>query len=814
MKQAFKNVDVYLGAMTGVNAGVFDARVWVLVPQIVQTDFRKGGGWDIETKWLGKLPEWDWSTKGVDPLVQAVAAEDSGEAVPMLLAADPYAAENGGTNTQIIEVNANPGETPYILLAFENTVTEQQIKDALTIKKNNQDIAINWVDDGGQRDPNSAINADTDILKNKNDEQEYRMAMLRLSEGGTYEVNTNSLTLVTDKSCGVAITPFESLVLNLNDYQLSGEIKYAETGTEYVLRTYLANAEGGADYLVEEQIVADPENIAVNIPESGTLAPTGEYYVTSFLMTEKETDLDGDGVMEKALAAIDSNQFNSKISYTNTKQPESPAHVNLEAAGNEVMRAEWQQVDNADGYRVTIYQQQNGGWVDTGFGYELNKETTSIDMALTVGGEETAESKNLSANETYKVGVSAYTQTEDGAKYYSAETESSGVFLPEYTPLNLALSVNGKDCTPDENGVYHAYVGGSSNSLAVTCAESESITVTRMDTDAPLTSDGANTFAIPDFTGTLMLRVNGVKGKDVTGVFLLVSRDTTAPVLTLSAPIFYADRAAGSYQITGTADAGSEVLYGENNESVYAAGDGSFAIQGTLEERQDGDALYIRAQDSAGNLSARQLALVARQAETYAVTVTTDGNGTASADLAAAAAGTNISLSATPNTGYHFKEWQVVSGGVTIENDKFTMPDGNVEIKAIFEKDAAPATPAPTATPKPESSPTPAPAATAKPNSSTPPAPAAAAKPDSSTPPAPAAAAKPNSSPTPAPVATAKPESSPALAPTATAKPDSSPTPAPTAPATKLPVWWVALPIVGGVALAGVFVMRKKKRRR
>lgn len=828
MKQAFKNVDVYLGAMTGVNAGVFDARVWVLVPQIVQTDFRKGGGWDIETKWLGKLPEWDWSTKGVDPLVQAVAAEDSGEAVPMLLAADPYAAENGGTNTQIIEVNANPGETPYILLAFENTVTEQQIKDALTIKKNNQDIAINWVDDGGQRDPNSAINADTDILKNKNDEQEYRMAMLRLSEGGTYEVNTNSLTLVTDKSCGVAITPFESLVLNLNDYQLSGEIKYAETGTEYVLRTYLANAEGGADYLVEEQIVADPENIAVNIPESGTLAPTGEYYVTSFLMTEKETDLDGDGVMEKALAAIDSNQFNSKISYTNTKQPESPAHVNLEAAGNEVMRAEWQQVDNADGYRVTIYQQQNGGWVDTGFGYDLDNKTTSIDMALTVGGEETEESKNLTANQTYKVSVSAYTQTEDGAKYYSAETESSGVFLPEYTPLNLALSVNGTACAPDENGVYHAYVGGGSNTLTVTCAEADSITVTRMDTDVALTPDGSNSFAIPDFTGTLMLRVNGVKGKDMTGVFLLVSRDTTAPVLTLSAPVFYADRAAGSYQITGTADAGSKILCGENNESVYAAGDGSFAIQGTLEERQDGDALYIRAQDSAGNLSARQLALVVRQTETYAVTVTTDGNGTASADLAAAAAGTNISLNATPNTGYHFKEWQIVSGGVTIENDKFIMPDGDVEIKAIFEKDAAPATPAPTATPKPESSPTPAPAATAKPNgsptpapaatakpnSSPTPAPAAAAKPDSSTPPAPAAAAKPNSSPTPAPAATAKPESSPALAPTATAKPDSSPTPAPTAPATKLPVWWVALPIVGGVALAGVFVMRKKKRRR
>lgn len=229
-----------------------------------------------------------------------------------------------------------------------------------------------------------------------------------------------------------------------------------------------------------------------------------------------------------------------------------------------------------------------------------------------------------------------------------------------------------------------------------------------------------------------------------------------------------------------------EVNTFKGEESVYAAGDGSFTVQGALAEGETSDALYIRAQDSAGNLSAWQSALVARQAQTYAVTVTTDGNGTASADLTAAAAGTNISLSATPNAGYHFKEWQVVSGGVTIENDKFTMPDGNVEIKAIFEKDAAPATPAPTATGKPSSSQTPAPAAPTKPNSS----------------------------PTPAPAATAKPNSGATPAPAATAKPDSSPTPEPTAPAAKPPVWWVMLPIAGGIALAGGFMIFKKKRRR
>ena len=75
----------------------------------------------------------------------------------------------------------------------------------------------------------------------------------------------------------------------------------------------------------------------------------------------------------------------------------------------------------------------------------------------------------------------------------------------------------------------------------------------------------------------------------------------------------------------------------------------------------------------------------------YTVTVTNDGNGTASARPATAAAGAEITLTATPKSGYHFKEWQVISGGVVIKDNKFAMPDGNVEVKAIFEKDAPPA---------------------------------------------------------------------------------------------------------------------------
>ena len=100
----------------------------------------------------------------------------------------------------------------------------------------------------------------------------------------------------------------------------------------------------------------------------------------------------------------------------------------------------------------------------------------------------------------------------------------------------------------------------------------------------------------------------------------------------------------------------------------------------------------VRALNSVGN-DKKELSITITNAPAaeHTVTVTNDGNGTGAATPSTAAAGTTITLTATPKTGYHLKEWQVISGGVTIENNKFTMPDGNVEVKAIFEEDAPPA---------------------------------------------------------------------------------------------------------------------------
>ena len=70
---------------------------------------------------------------------------------------------------------------------------------------------------------------------------------------------------------------------------------------------------------------------------------------------------------------------------------------------------------------------------------------------------------------------------------------------------------------------------------------------------------------------------------------------------------------------------------------------------------------------------------------TYSVTVSNDGNGTGSANPASGVTGTEVTLSAVPNDGYLFKGWEVVSGGVTIANNQFTIGSSHVEVKAIFE---------------------------------------------------------------------------------------------------------------------------------
>lgn len=81
--------------------------------------------------------------------------------------------------------------------------------------------------------------------------------------------------------------------------------------------------------------------------------------------------------------------------------------------------------------------------------------------------------------------------------------------------------------------------------------------------------------------------------------------------------------------------------------------------------------------------------ITANFVQVYTVTVSSTAGGTATADKTTAAEGETVTLTATPDSGYHFDGWRVVSGTVTIQDNKFTMPAGNVEIQAIFDRNSS-----------------------------------------------------------------------------------------------------------------------------
>ncbi len=71
----------------------------------------------------------------------------------------------------------------------------------------------------------------------------------------------------------------------------------------------------------------------------------------------------------------------------------------------------------------------------------------------------------------------------------------------------------------------------------------------------------------------------------------------------------------------------------------------------------------------------------------YDITVKSDGNGSAKADSEKAYEGKTVTLTTTPNQGYKFKEWKIISPeGLVITNNRFTMLAEAVEVEAIFEK--------------------------------------------------------------------------------------------------------------------------------
>lgn len=695
----FDKLDVQVGlAATGSFLGS-DVRVWVILPDVAQNS-REDVNWGWDFKFWGSLPGWNWADKMDIPDSPGTLSTMSAEAAGSLMSADSGPALMGPSaraNSQTVNISdVESEESAYMVLAFDEGVSEQEIKSSLKVTRDGgSDFALTWPKWGTSDGQNIITNSEDCNVLSEVFERSYgngsdRLVFIYLGQGssaeGSYTASTASTAGEGEGAAagpafelaaedGLKVEPADSLgqISTNNDGEIKGTVEYPVDGAEYVLRTYLGRESGGTDYLVDERAISG-NSFDVTIPQRGTAAPTGDYYMTSYLL-RKVTYTDDSGQRENGYIAIDNTTTTDSIlSYTNTEAPTgTPGSVTLAPNGNETMLASWSEVSDAAGYKVTIYEQEKGVWVDSGFGYEYDAAqfqegdehisglsyengTYTIDMAVTAGNAQ--EGLVLRANENYKVGVAAYNRDETAKlpsednqtiKYYGQEAQSDEAFLPAYKPLELEISYRRATgggtwtaATQHGNGIYNlsAYPShtdeGGYGSLGISLpdeTETSSITITGMYYDG---SGAEKTISFSTggpsggwwgrvpagFAGSMMVEVTASETKksggqsyiETTTRYVLITVDDTAPIITLDDGIFYADD-DGSFEISGVTEPGAKVEASVGGEllEATAGADGRFTLTGKLPEGSDSALLLVTATDAAGNESSGDDALVTRR---------------------------------------------------------------------------------------------------------------------------------------------------------------------------------------------------------
>lgn len=430
--------------------------------------------------------------------------------------------------------------------------------------------------------------------------------------------------------------------LTLNEQNATAAITNSQNKT-YAVRFYLDTKQDrtGTNYYLG---MDENSPYEWTIPNNGTLAPTGEYYVTAVLVEKVVADLNGNNKIDEnefSWVTVDTKTSTSTIRYTNDRTPNAPGNVTLAATGNETLTAKWDAVDGADGYRVTLYYlDDNNQPQQAGTPYVLeNKDFNSsklpsatqdgnkfsLCMAPTVGGKdviaeypdktaEDLEKEKIKLSEgtnddcaptekDYYVTVEAFQNDKDweGASYYSNPARSTGeVKLHAYTPEEIGVTREGSKTTitlNKDNGYATLLwntlpegtlftVSGSVTDVIITPEQGNGTFTARSD-DPPIwtvTGDDAARQLIAN-SGRVKLTVKH-DGLDTTDYYLRLALDDVPPLLTLDADNVCADMTTGAYTVAGRTEPGLTVTMGiPNGSSPTTTADeaGRFSFAGTLE---------------------------------------------------------------------------------------------------------------------------------------------------------------------------------------------------------------------------------------
>ena len=474
----------------------------------------------------------------------------------------------------------------------------------------------------------------------------------------------------------VASAPLTTLELSLNpiNYEATSIVKNGREGKTYAVRYYLdTEKDGTGEHYFLDMVETAP--YTYKVPSEGSIAPSGEYFVTAVLV--EKVDFKANGKEESAWVTVDTKPSAGKVIYTNTSKPDAPKNVTIAATGNETLTAEWDGVAGAGGYRVTLYYQEGGTWKQAGASYELdNGDFTkggaasksggrySLRMAPTVAGNSVTVSQNETdptisfsggtsdeapTNVNYKVTVEAIRYEESAISYENegAETEkanvryfsdpavSSEVNLPKYTAPEITVTSGRQIVTLNGTNGYGEMVWGEvpTETLFTVTGTVEKITV------EPEQGSGSGSFNVSGGSGTWTVTANAAgeeliansgrvcivaqKGKDKTEYYLRLVLDDVPPIITVDAENVRADMTTGAYTVTGQTEPGLEVIMDSTPALTGRAdAEGRFSLSGTLPANAESETGFdsilasLTAKDGAGNEAEPASVVISARPET------------------------------------------------------------------------------------------------------------------------------------------------------------------------------------------------------
>lgn len=472
-----------------------------------------------------------------------------------------------------------------------------------------ENYPIVWSDSSKTAD--DTANANANAMLNWNEDTKKATVTITVTDENYFN---KALQLKTGIASSVTIYALSKLptidnaVLNNNTVTWSGE----DLDKFNSLTIYAEDSNNEVYPLYKTENVNDIKSKSANItmPEN---MPSGEYTVKVVATT---TD-------ESANPVVTTDK---KLNYTNPSQPSAPT-FNVALGGDYSIDLTGINQDNYDGYKVSIYEVQDGKNVPTVF----DNMTVSGSDVITVGGQYTktvtvdkngnivnendltedekkdiktqTEQVGLVSGKQYVVGLKGYKNTSSGGQIVSAETLPSPVTMvePKKADVTLkaqnAVSIDGTDTVKSSNAVIDIVSDMNVSGEWSLDSGEMSGTVSEKTMSQSINLDG-----LEDGTHTITFKGEN-DSKDGTLSEYMFTVDTLPPRLQISSPNnggFFED----TVTVKGISDSGAKVYIGAENQEIQevtVGDDGSFEKTVTLDNSMAYQNIVVYAADEIGN---------------------------------------------------------------------------------------------------------------------------------------------------------------------------------------------------------------------